>query len=80
MQNSSKRCLQVTSDITSQVASDIKKYRDEIFPRVVAAFREMSHGLFDLEVTIIPDVQQFCGCPNVQLGFICSLQHQSNVR
>ena len=31
-------------------------YRDEIFPRVVAAFREMSHGLFDLDVTIIPNV------------------------
>merc|ERR1719331_2978403 len=42
-----------------QVADDIKMYRDEIFPRVVAAFREMSHGLFDLEVTIIPTVVRY---------------------
>ena len=41
---------------SSQGDDAVRKYRKEIFPRVVKAFSDMSHGQLTLDVTVIPEV------------------------
>merc|ERR1719313_71126 len=47
------------SPYSEQGEDAVRLYKKEIFPRVVKAFSDMSHGQLQLEVTVIPEVVRY---------------------